>query len=104
VGYPPALAAKQKITLPVVAFAAGDPVATGLVESLARPGGNITGISDVSAELTPKRMGFLKQMVPALGRWRICGCCVTMKGCALFSNSRKCRAATPPAIGCGAWA
>jgi putative ABC transport system substrate-binding protein len=68
VGYPPALAAKQKITLPVVAFAAGDPVATGLVESLARPGGNITGISDVSAELTPKRMGFLKQMVPALKR------------------------------------
>jgi putative tryptophan/tyrosine transport system substrate-binding protein len=68
VGYPAALAAKQKMTLPVVAFAAGDPVATGLVESLNRPGGNITGISDVSAELTPKRMGLLKQMQPALKR------------------------------------
>jgi putative ABC transport system substrate-binding protein len=67
-GYPAALAAKQKITVPVVAFAAGDPVATGLVESLARPGGNVTGISDVSAELTPKRMELLKQMAPALKR------------------------------------
>jgi putative ABC transport system substrate-binding protein len=67
-GYPAALAAKQKGTIPVVAFAPGDPVATGLVESLARPGGNITGISDVSAELTPKRMEFLKQMAPGLRR------------------------------------
>jgi putative ABC transport system substrate-binding protein len=67
-GYPAALASKQKSTIPVVAFAAGDPVATGLVESLARPGGNITGISDVSAELTPKRMELLKQMAPGLRR------------------------------------
>ena len=67
-GYPPALVAKQKGTLPVVAFSAGDPVSTGLVESLARPGGNITGISDVSGELTPKRMELLKQMAPALKR------------------------------------
>jgi len=67
-GYPPALAAKQKMTLPVVANSAGDPVATGLIESLARPGGNITGISDVSAELTPKRMELLKQMAPTLKR------------------------------------
>jgi putative tryptophan/tyrosine transport system substrate-binding protein len=76
-GYPPALAAKQKntalavnqkTTIPVVAFAAGDPVSTGLVSSLARPGGDITGISDVSAELTPKRMELLKQIAPALKR------------------------------------
>jgi putative tryptophan/tyrosine transport system substrate-binding protein len=67
-GYPPVLTAKQGTTLPVVAFAAGDPVATGLVESLARPGGNVTGISDVSAELTPKRMELLKQMAPSLRR------------------------------------
>jgi putative ABC transport system substrate-binding protein len=76
-GYPAALAAKQKntalaanqkSTIPVVAFAAGDPVSTGLVNSLARPGGNITGISDVSAELTPKRMELLKQVAPALKR------------------------------------
>jgi putative ABC transport system substrate-binding protein len=76
-GYPPALAAKQKnaslaanhkSAIPVVAFAAGDPVSTGLVSSLARPGGSITGISDVSAELTPKRMELLKQVAPALKR------------------------------------
>jgi putative tryptophan/tyrosine transport system substrate-binding protein len=77
VGYPAALAAKQKdaslaanqkSTIPVVAFAAGDPVSTGLVSSLARPGGNVTGISDVSAELTPKRMELLKEIAPALKR------------------------------------
>ena len=67
-GYPPTLAAKQGTTIPVVAINAGDPVGTGLAESLARPGGHITGISDVSAELTPKRMELLKQMAPGLHR------------------------------------
>jgi putative ABC transport system substrate-binding protein len=67
-GYPPALAAKQGTIMPVVAFGAGDPVGTGLVESLARPGGHITGISDMSAELTAKRLEFLKQMTPGLRR------------------------------------
>jgi putative ABC transport system substrate-binding protein len=67
-GYPPALAAKQRTTLPVVALGTGDAVTTGLVESLARPGGNLTGISDVAAELTPKRMDLLKQMAPGLKR------------------------------------
>jgi ABC-type uncharacterized transport system substrate-binding protein len=52
----------------VVAFAAGDPVGTGLVDSLARPGGNLTGISDVSAEVTPKRLELLKQLAPSLHR------------------------------------
>jgi putative ABC transport system substrate-binding protein len=91
-GYPSALAAKQKntalavnqkSTIPVVAFGAGDPVSTGLVESLARPGGNITGISDVSAELTPKRMELLKQMAPALKRvamlWNVADLGMTMR-------------------------
>jgi putative ABC transport system substrate-binding protein len=67
-GYPAALACKQAARLPVVAFAAGDPVGTGLVDSLARPGGNLTGISDVSAEVTPKRMELLKQVAPQLRR------------------------------------
>jgi putative tryptophan/tyrosine transport system substrate-binding protein len=58
-GYPPAVAAKHGVTIPVVVFAAGDPVGTGLVDSLARPGGNLTGISDVSAEVTPKRGSWL---------------------------------------------
>ena len=67
-GYPPALAAKQGTTIPVVVFAAGDPVATGLVASLARPGGNLTGFSDVAAELSAKRMELLKEVAPGLRR------------------------------------
>jgi len=67
-GYPAALAAKQGTTLPVVSIQSGDPVGTGLVASLARPGGNLTGISDVSAELTPKRLELLKQFAPNLRR------------------------------------
>jgi len=65
-GYPSAVAAKQGTSVPVVVFGAGDPVGTGLVASLARPGGNLTGISDVSAEVTPKRMELLKQIAPRL--------------------------------------
>ena len=67
-GYPAALAAKQATSRPVVSNNAGDPVATGLVASLARPGGNITGISDVSAEITPKRLEILKEFAPGLRR------------------------------------
>ncbi len=67
-GYPPALAAKQDTTLPVVVIFAGDPVGTGLVDSLARPGGHLTGISDVSVEATPKRLELLKQVAPNLHR------------------------------------
>jgi putative tryptophan/tyrosine transport system substrate-binding protein len=67
-GYPPTLAAKQATTLPIVAVFSGDPIGTGLVDSLARPGGNLTGISDVSAEVTPKRLELLKQFAPNLRR------------------------------------
>ena len=66
IGYPAALAAKQGTRLPVVAINAGDPVSTGLVASLARPGGHLTGISDVSADLTPKRLELLTQLTPGL--------------------------------------
>ena len=65
-GYPTAVAAQRGTTIPIVAFGAGDPVGTGLVASLARPGGHLTGISDVSAEVTPKRMELLKQIAPRL--------------------------------------
>jgi putative tryptophan/tyrosine transport system substrate-binding protein len=67
-GFPTALAAKQGTSLPIVAVNAGDPVGTGLVSSLAHPDGNLTGISDVSAEVTPKRLELLKQMAPKLRR------------------------------------
>jgi putative ABC transport system substrate-binding protein len=51
-------------TIPIVMTGSEDPVAAGLVASLARPGGNITGLSLQSVELTPKRLELLKQMVP----------------------------------------
>lgn len=65
-GYPPAAAMKGTGVPTVVGSGAGDPVATGLVTTLARPGGNITGISDDAAMLTTKRMGLLKAVKPNL--------------------------------------
>jgi putative tryptophan/tyrosine transport system substrate-binding protein len=67
-GYPTVLAAKQATSLPIVEFSAGDPVATGLTDSLARPSARVTGILDVSAEVTPKRLQLLKQFSPSLRR------------------------------------
>ena len=67
-GYPAALAIKQGTTLPAVISGAGDPVGTGLIDNLAHPGGHLTGISDVSAELSPKRLDFLKEVAPGLRR------------------------------------
>jgi putative ABC transport system substrate-binding protein len=68
-GYPSALAAKLSATdVPVVIAGAGDPVATGLVDGLARPGGNLTGLSELSTELSAKRLEILKDAVPGLTR------------------------------------
>ena len=62
-----ALAAKTATRdIPIVMVAAGDPVATGIVESLARPGGNITGLSQMNPELIGKRLELLKEIVPEL--------------------------------------
>jgi putative tryptophan/tyrosine transport system substrate-binding protein len=65
-----ALGAKQATTtIPIVIGAAGgDPVAAGLVASLARPGGNVTGLSFVGTELSPKRLELLKESIPRLSR------------------------------------
>jgi putative ABC transport system substrate-binding protein len=63
------LAAKRATTrVPIVLAAAGDPVGTGLVASLARPGGNVTGLSNHSADLTGKRLQLTKELVPGLSR------------------------------------
>jgi ABC-type uncharacterized transport system substrate-binding protein len=68
-GTPPALAAKNATaTIPIVFISTSDPVASGLVESLARPGGNVTGFSNFYAELSGKGLELLKEIVPKISR------------------------------------
>jgi len=68
-GTPGALAAKQATkTIPIVMAVAGDAVGTGLVASLARPGGNVTGSTAIVQELEGKRLELLKEVVPKLSR------------------------------------
>jgi putative ABC transport system substrate-binding protein len=66
---PPASAAKKATTtVPIVMTNSADPVGEGLVASLARPGGNVTGVSGLSVELNTKRLEILKDAVPKLAR------------------------------------
>jgi putative tryptophan/tyrosine transport system substrate-binding protein len=68
-GVPPALEAKKATTtIPIVMVTAGDPVALGLVDSLSRPGGNVTGLYTFATELNTKRLEILKDAVPKLAR------------------------------------
>lgn len=68
-GTPPAIAAQKATSnIPIVFVAAGDPVGTGLVASLARPGGNITGWSNQTPDLAGKRLGLLREIAPDLRR------------------------------------
>jgi len=68
-GTPGTLAAKQATqSIPIVTAIAGDAVATGLVASLARPGGNVTGLSTLAPELDGKRLELLREAVPKLSR------------------------------------
>ena len=92
-GYQPAVAAKVGTTIPVVVFSSGDPVGTGLVESLARPGGHLTGIADTMVELSPKRLQLLKEMVPGLRRvaviWNVGDAGMTLRYQASEESARK---------------
>jgi putative ABC transport system substrate-binding protein len=55
-------------TVPIVMVEVGDPVATGFVTNLARPGGNVTGVSNIAKDLTQKRLALLKEAVPRASR------------------------------------
>jgi putative tryptophan/tyrosine transport system substrate-binding protein len=66
---PPAIAAKEATAvIPIVSAVMGDPVGAGLVASLARPGGNVTGLSNQSADLAGKRVEHLREVFPGLRR------------------------------------
>jgi putative ABC transport system substrate-binding protein len=66
---PAAQAAKNTTrTIPIVMLALGDPLGTGLVDSLARPGGNVTGVSQMTSDLAAKRLELLKEAVPGISR------------------------------------
>jgi putative ABC transport system substrate-binding protein len=68
-GSPAIRAAKQATSIiPIIMIGAGDPVGTGFVASLARPGGNITGVSTIDAVLAAKRLQLLKELLPKLSR------------------------------------
>src|SRR6202023_2732279 len=66
-GIPSALAAKSATSRIPIVFSVGDPVERGLVASLARPGGNLTGLSLINVELMPKRFELLSELVPQAG-------------------------------------
>jgi putative tryptophan/tyrosine transport system substrate-binding protein len=69
---PPSLAAKQATAvIPIVFAAANDPIGTGLVASLARPGGNVTGLANQMSDTAGKRLEFLREVVPGLRRLAI---------------------------------
>ena len=72
-GPTPSAAKKATSTIPIVMASAGDPVGAGLVASLARPGGNVTGLSSLSPELNTKRLEILKDAVPKLAELGFCG-------------------------------
>jgi putative tryptophan/tyrosine transport system substrate-binding protein len=85
------VAAKQATSvIPIVFAAAGDPVGTGLVASLARPGGNVTGLSIQQTDVAAKRLELLREIVPGLRRLAILG---NVSGPAVVLDMREAEAA-----------
>ena len=85
---PPATAAAKRATttIPIVMVVSNDPVASGLAASLARPGGNITGLANYSADLGPKQLEMLLAMVPKLTRVAVLVNPANLSGAALLKN------------------
>ena len=67
------IAKKATSSIPIVMAFDNDPVGTGVVESLARPGGNVTGLATLAPEISQKRLEFLKEIVPRLSRVAVLG-------------------------------
>jgi putative ABC transport system substrate-binding protein len=62
-------AKKATTTIPIVMWSSGNPIGTGVIASLARPGGNVTGLTSYNAELLGKRLGLLKEVLPKVSRF-----------------------------------
>jgi putative ABC transport system substrate-binding protein len=74
IGTPPALAARNATSsIPIVMAPVGDPIKSGLVPNLARPGGNLTGFTTLATEISGKRLELLKQLVPSLSTVAVLG-------------------------------
>ena len=74
------------VTIPIVMATVGDPVGDGIVVSLARPGGNITGLSSVAPELSGKRLELLKEIVPKLSRVAVFGSSTNPNNAGMFKE------------------
>jgi putative ABC transport system substrate-binding protein len=87
---PSALLAKNTTaTIPIVFTTGGSPVGTGLVASLARPGGNLTGITTNSPELIGKRLGLLKEAIPKVTRFGFLGNADSAGTKVMFNEARQ---------------
>jgi putative ABC transport system substrate-binding protein len=89
VSYPAAVIAKSSGISTVIATGSGDPVAAGLVASLARPGGNVTGLSSVSAELGSKLLEVVREVLPKARRVAVLGLATDPFSAAFADRIRK---------------
>jgi putative tryptophan/tyrosine transport system substrate-binding protein len=71
---------KVTATIPIIMASGADPIGTGLVASLARPGGNVTGTTDYTAELVGKRLELLKEVVPKVSRFAFLNAATSVTG------------------------